>query len=60
MMFVGLRLVDPDRHLAPSGWISQQHDRTATGRIQGDPGDMHFDHCHSFSWFVMTRSAATG
>ena len=41
---LGLGLVDPDRYLAPAGGIAEQHDGAATGRIEGNTGNLHFDH----------------
>ena len=40
---VGLGLINPDRHLTGSGWISQQHDRAATAGIKGDSRHAHLD-----------------
>ena len=41
---VRLRLINPDRYLAAPRWIPKQHDRAAARRIEGDPGNVHFNH----------------
>ena len=41
---LGLGLIDPDRHLATTGWVTEQHDRAAAGGVEGDASDLHFDH----------------
>jgi hypothetical protein len=41
---VGLRLIDPNRYLTASTWITEQDDGASTGGIESNTSDAHLNH----------------
>jgi hypothetical protein len=41
---VSLCLINPNRYLPPSTWITEKNDRVSTGGIESDTSDAHLNH----------------